>query len=126
MGKKKWQRTHRVIRKQNYDGKTYYFNKELSYVYREVKRINIRVGIKYCSSDLDIGLFFLDDRLVFHNVYDMRVNESDCSEYLGHFHTITDKSWMPGGENNRSAFYNCNEKFYRIFTLYHREEWPKA
>ena len=56
----------------------------------------------------------------------MRVSESDCSEYIGKFHTITDKSWMPGGENNRAAFYNCNEKFYRIFTLEHRSEWDNA
>jgi hypothetical protein len=123
---KKWQRTHRVIRKQKYNGNTYYFNRELSYVYREVKKTDTRVGIKYCSSDLELALFFLNDKLVFYNVYDMRVNESDCSEYVGKFHTLTDTKWLAGGENDNSSPNNCNKKFYRIFTLGHFEEWDKA
>lgn len=120
------QNTLRVIRKQKYNGNTYYFNKKLRYVYREVKKIDIRVGIKYCTSNLELNLFFKDDILIFHNVYDRKVNENDCTDYFGRFHTITDMSWMPGGDNFQSAIYNCNEKFYRIFTLGHFEEWDKA
>lgn len=121
-----WQRSHAVIRKQNYNGKTYYVNRELLYSYTEVQKITIPVGYKYCTSALVLSIYFKDDLLEFYAVSDSRMGKRNCKEYIGPFHTITDKAWLPGGMNYPTASYNCNEKFYRIFTLYQRQEWPNA
>lgn len=116
------QRTHRVIRKQKYDGETYYFNRELHYVYRKVIFLENRAAYFSCKSDLEFSLFFKDNILVFYNIYDSRVNPNTCEDYFGKLNTITDKYWLKYG----TSIDNCNKKFYRIFTLYHREEWYNA
>ena len=120
------QRTHRVIRKQKYNEATYYFNREVRYYYHKVQKLTIPVGEVYCKSDLALNLYFKDDLLIFYNIYDMRLYEDSCKQYAGNLHTLFDKSWLSGNENDPTNVYNCNEKFYRIFTLEHFEEWDKA
>jgi hypothetical protein len=120
------QRTHKVIRKQKYNEEIYYFNKELRYVYRQVYSVKNRVLQVSCSSDLELTLLFKDNLLAFYHVYDSRIHENNCGEYLGKLNSIKDKNWLPGGDNYASGFNNCNKKFYRIFTLGHFEEWDKA
>jgi hypothetical protein len=120
------QQTHKVIRRQIYNGEKYYFNKELNYVYRKVQKLDIVVGYQLCHTDLDVNFFFKDNILVFYNIYDMRLPINSCEQYPGPFHMITDKEWLPGGKNYTSSTYNCNKKFYEIFTLKHRSEWIYA
>lgn len=120
------QRTHRVIRKQKYNEATYYFNREVRYYYHKVQKLTIPVGEVYCKSDLALNLYFKDDLLIFYNIYDMRLYEDSCKQYAGNLHTLFDKSWLSGNENDPTNVYNCNEKFYRIFTLGHRSEWDNS
>ena len=56
----------------------------------------------------------------------MRISKNSCRQYIGQLNTITDESWLAGGENDPSGINNCNKKFYRIFTLEHFEEWDQA
>ncbi|HMV41970.1 MAG TPA: hypothetical protein PK079_23215 [Leptospiraceae bacterium] len=110
------QRTHRVIRKQKYNGIVYYFNKELRYINRTGHNYENSVAYVSCTNDLELNLFFRDNLLVFYNIHDSRMDRN-CNESFGPLHTIQDKSWLGGGENDASSPNSCNEKFYRIFTL---------
>lgn len=116
------QRTHKVIRKQKYNEGIYYFNKELIYVYRKVHNFQNKAAFFSITSSLELTLFFKDNVLVMYNVYDERIDPNNGNAFFGPFNTITDKYWL----KYNTSIYECNKKFYRIFTLYHREEWYNA
>ena len=119
------QRTHRVIRKQKYNGITNYFDKEVRYVYRRVNSIETTAAFISCLNYLELYLFFKDNILVFYSVLDSRMDEKTCREYKGPLNTLIDKDWL-AHNIYATGVYTCNEKFYRIFTLYQRHEWHDA
>jgi hypothetical protein len=116
------QRTHKVIRKQKYNGSIYYFNKELIYVYRKVYNFQNKAAFFSITSSLELTLFFKDNVLVMYNVYDERIDPNNGNAFFGQFNTITDKYWL----KYNTSIYECNKKFYNIFTLEHRSEWDNA
>lgn len=120
------QRTHRVIRRQKYNGNINYFDKELRYVYRKVNSIQTKAAFVTCLNYLELHLFFNENVLLFHYVVDSRMDEKTCKEYRGPLNTLTDNDWLPNGSTYATKVYNCNKKFYEIFTLEHREKWDYA
>ena len=120
------QRTHKVIRRQKYNGSINYFDKELRYVYRKVNSIQTEVAFITCLNYLELHLFFRENVLLFYYVLDSRMDEKTCKEYIGPLNTLIDKDWLANGSSYATFVYNCNKKFYRIFTLEHFEEWDQA
>ena len=69
------QRTHRVIRRQEYNARNYYFNREVLYIYRKRYNFQTQMFNMYKASYLQVYLFFKDNVLQFYDIYDERVDE---------------------------------------------------
>lgn len=110
------QRTHRLLRRQEYDGKAYYFNREVRYVYRQSYMLPTRMFNMYYSSNLEVYLFFKDNILQFYDIIDERVDEKTGRRYFGSFHNSL-------FNKKEGDIVDCNKLFYDIFTLYNIDKW---
>lgn len=110
-----YQRTHRLLRRQEYNGKIYYFNREVKYVYRQSYMLPTKMFNMYYSSNLAVFLFFKDNILQFYDIIDERVDEKTGRRYFGPFHNSLFKEAV--------RIEGCNDLFYDIFTLYNIDKW---
>lgn len=110
-----YQRTHRVIRRLEYNGKNYYFNRELVFIYRKGYAFTTPYFIQRFTSDLEVYLFFKDNQLQFFDINDVRVDEKTGTRYFGQYHNSLFKEAY--------TIEHCNKLFYDIFTLYNIDKW---
>lgn len=109
------QRTHRVIRRQEYNARNYYFNREVLYIYRKRYNFQTQMFNMYKASYLQVYLFFKDNVLQFYDIYDERVDEKTGRGYYGRLHNSLLKE--------KAVIEGCHELFYDIFTLYKVNSW---